>query len=1385
MSIDATIGLFSDDDLVPQAGHPDRFGRRWRLVGAGLSDVWRYGDLLLPAASGRLLLRGPNGTGKTTALEALWPYLLDLNAQRLAAGKARPTSLSQLMREGAIGRRRYGYVWLTFAGPGSEGDWSFGVRLQFSEGASPPVRVVPFTVPGVPGTDVPLRAAGRAPLMAEEFTAAVEAAGGQVFADEEDYVEHLARRVWGTSAAELRLLATRLRELRNPSLLGEVSPRGAADALRASLPGVSDDVISATADALVESDATREAFRRDSDAASVLGEFADAWTGHVVDVSRAAVADARAAAETATRARGEVGKAGKALEAARKAAEEARIAHQRLQEELRDLEAEIKALERSDEYKAAGRLKDLQATADAQSAQARGSLTRLADAAAAARRRGAALRRAAADLAEDLAEQTAAAAAADPHASVEPLLTVADRPRAVETAGDTTADPGPALRVTADPAALEATAASWTALATTHRTQAADAKLALTDHQQVATADDAARRAREEATATGERADRERATADRAGQAARTAAATLVERLAGWATEHPDLTVPLAGTEDTDDPGDDGARSGWSVEDVTELAGAEPNQVLATADELHAATQRTAAAAAAAARRDADFEAARAEALRAEAGDQRMNAAELRAGKLLPLPRPEWAGPGDDTVAFAAALDWAVDFTDPTERALLEAALAASGALGAALTNRGAASSRWQVSPTGPDVDRSLADLVTVDADHPLAPTAAAVLARIALADTAAAAPETAALAVGRDGTFRAGVLHGRVPGALDRAALPPARHLGARQRLAAAVAEAERLEQEADRLEQDATELDAQVRALRKQARDVEQRAARFPERESLRGAEATRVAAEGTARSAAIAAEEADAAASRAAEEAQRAREDWVGRTRARGLPPDMEQLAVLRERGAETARALQAAAAPVAGKLRARLVALLRETAEDVSATAALPGLRATAQSAVDTAARTDQTLRTLREVSGPAAERAVRRYTEATQRESELRPQLGTADALERSTAGEEGVASERLAAAESRLEEVQPAAAAARTALRSLLGVPGVEDVVLGGAPLADDDGLLEQVDAALAGRSSAARKTLRERYDVARTRLAGLWTLDPGDDDRLDTFVLTHTDAVYTPPQAARHAHSLADRAEAALAAAEETALRDFVIGRLPSAIGVAWTRQRDWVDDVNRKMKTAAASSGVGVQVRVTLRDDLPAASRTVHELSCRVADADRTPEQKQQVGDALQALIAAADGETMTERLADAVDVRQWVDVAYYVTRPGAEPRRWGPKTGLSGGERRLIVLAPMLAAVAAAYDKFGEAGLRLAALDEVPAEVDERGREGLARFIAELDLDLVCTSYLWDGAPAAWDGIDAHDLEVAPDGLVVAFPMLVRGLLPLPGDPDAAPA
>nr|WP_128617515.1 SbcC/MukB-like Walker B domain-containing protein [Mycobacterium lepraemurium] len=182
---------------------------------------------------------------------------------------------------------------------------------------------------------------------------------------------------------------------------------------------------------------------------------------------------------------------------------------------------------------------------------------------------------------------------------------------------------------------------------------------------------------------------------------------------------------------------------------------------------------------------------------------------------------------------------------------------------------------------------------------------------------------------------------------------------------------------------------------------------------------------------------------------------------------------------------------------------------------------------------------------------------------------------------------------------------------------------------------------------------------------------------------------------------------------------------------------GIAYTELLDWVDSVNTKMESASASSGVGVRVKVSLRDDLNPNRRTVYHLACKKSAATRTPEQDAELAAALKSLLDAADGETDTEKVKQAVDIRDWVRVDYFVHRPGQEPKRWTRNTGLSGGERRLAILSPMIVSIAALYDNLPDTALRLAALDEVPAEVDDTGREGLARYIAELDLDVICTS------------------------------------------------
>ena len=58
---------------------------RFQPSRAGVINVWDYVDEEFTFADGRLVLRGHNGSGKTKALEVLFPFVLDgyTDARRL------------------------------------------------------------------------------------------------------------------------------------------------------------------------------------------------------------------------------------------------------------------------------------------------------------------------------------------------------------------------------------------------------------------------------------------------------------------------------------------------------------------------------------------------------------------------------------------------------------------------------------------------------------------------------------------------------------------------------------------------------------------------------------------------------------------------------------------------------------------------------------------------------------------------------------------------------------------------------------------------------------------------------------------------------------------------------------------------------------------------------------------------------------------------------------------------------------------------------------------------------------------------------------------------------------------------------------------------------
>ena len=86
---------------------------RFKPTRAGIINLWDYFDEEFAFGDGRLALRGHNGSGKTKALEVLFPFVLDggLDARRLDpfSGENR-TMKANLLYRGQDAE--HGYVWM-------------------------------------------------------------------------------------------------------------------------------------------------------------------------------------------------------------------------------------------------------------------------------------------------------------------------------------------------------------------------------------------------------------------------------------------------------------------------------------------------------------------------------------------------------------------------------------------------------------------------------------------------------------------------------------------------------------------------------------------------------------------------------------------------------------------------------------------------------------------------------------------------------------------------------------------------------------------------------------------------------------------------------------------------------------------------------------------------------------------------------------------------------------------------------------------------------------------------------------------------------------------------------------------------------------------------
>ena len=1305
---------------------------RFAPTRAGIINLWDYRDEEFLFVDGWLVLRGPNGSGKTKALEVLFPYVLDgrIEPRRLNpfAGEDR-TMKSNLLYRGQ--ESAHGYVWMEF-GDGTR-HVTIGIGLRAHKHNDRVTRWH-FVAEGRVGVELSLLDADDRPLARKDL---VEALGAEAVRDSAEEYRHLVdATLFGLGPARYEQLLDLVLTLRKPQLAKDLNPVELSRTLQRGLRPVEDGLLVEAARSFDDMEAVARTLEgliaADGATAAFLGVYATYLRTH-----------ARAAADALSARRADADDRGRALRESRAAVAVADTAVGTAEERLRAAEAEpgrlrahLDALKSSAAYRSHEQLADLERHADDLSAAARradGVVTQEQD--TAARRRS--------DWERDMV------AARDARAQTGRL--------AGELAGD--AEAAGIGWGDADAAAdglgtrVSARAAARRDDVTTVRHHADRLDVAEREHVRAAEAARSAAAAVEDATAT-------EIAAEEAVQAAR---GHIVDGVRRWAADRTDLLAEL----DLADLPDAivAAVDGPSLREV--YAGAVAAPVAARRDAIAALTARSSALEA----DRADVVAER-DSIAAEQDDAPPSS------PTRPAPRAGRAGaPLWQLVRFT-------DGVDAADAAGIEAALHAAGLLDAwlhpsgddtlAALDAGEQDAYLRAGP--PAAGASLADVLVPETQELVtADRIVAVLASIALDELAGVAPSGRwgqGAGVGRfakdrceyiGATARAARRADRIAECDRRiAALDASVAAGAAER-AALQAVLQRVDAAADALppltglQTALRELDRAAAALRVRQEAVTEAAARLD-------AAVAEQAAAGTALRRVVA---------------------------ARGLPVDrLDAVAAAVDRFDRLGVRLEAAHRAADAADGAAVQAEDRHT----EAQERLEAARAEARAAHARYREKAEELRTLSEAIGAEAQQVladVARTTDAiTAAEAALRD-AGTAH----STALQERAAAtarvdlgvEAVAAA---LREVRREAQRLRPyAHADLLGLmrcptglrwPAHESAELDPAVVELHEAILtatrELTPTETSLKQSATRLTTALGELQAQLPAAGLDHRPEWDTDDGVIVVRVADEQGLTPVAhfAERIARERHDQ-EQLLTDAEQRVFEDALLGQLARQIHHRTIEARDLVDAMDTQMRARRMSSGLTVGVGWRLSDDLDPEQRDI----CKLLEKDPArlgPTQlttlRRHFAHRIKAARSVAPEKPYRELLAEVLDYRQWRVFAFTLHRPGGttEPLTRARHSQLSGGEQSVSLHLPLFAAANALFGSARPAAPRLLGLDEAFAGVDDTGRGELMSLAKQFDLDLFMTGYdLWATHPAV-SGVAHYDLSHSAVDHTVSTVLLV---------------
>ena len=363
---------------------------RFRPTRAGVINIWDYVDEEWAFAGGRLALRGHNGSGKTKALEVLFPFVLDgvADSRRLDpfSGENR-TMKSNLLYRGQ--ESEYGYVWMEFARPAGFprdylGGSSPGASTAFPRGglggssprastAAEPETVtliigmrahrstdgvrMSFYVTGRRlGTDFGLLSADSRPLTERQLRAVLEPDAWRKTATE--YRDLVDARLFGLGRERYAQLLDLLLALRRPLLAKDLDPVKVSDTLTSGLSPVDEYLVQQAARDFENLAAVQKLFDDLTAANAAVQDFLTHYTAYLRAHVKFQLDRIQARADAAAGHAERITELAAAYRRAVEAERHAEAGRNARRDEGETLQGRLDGLKNSEEYKAQGRMED-------------------------------------------------------------------------------------------------------------------------------------------------------------------------------------------------------------------------------------------------------------------------------------------------------------------------------------------------------------------------------------------------------------------------------------------------------------------------------------------------------------------------------------------------------------------------------------------------------------------------------------------------------------------------------------------------------------------------------------------------------------------------------------------------------------------------------------------------------------------------------------------------------------------------------------------------------------------------------------------------------------------------------------------------------------------